>query len=89
MLRMRLTRVGKKKQPSYRIVIMDSRSPRDGAYLDRVGFYNPRTDPPTVELDTEKASVWIQRGVQPSDPVRAMLQKAGVLERAEKHAGTD
>jgi small subunit ribosomal protein S16 len=86
---MRLTRVGKKKQPSYRIVVMDSRSPRDGAYIDRVGFYNPRTDPPTIEVDTEKASKWLQNGVQPSDAVRHMLRKLGVLESDEKNAGAD
>ena len=89
MLRIRLRRVGKKKQPSYRIVVADSRAPRDGRFIERVGFYNPRTDPPTIEVDAEKATRWLQQGAQPSDPVRYMLQKLGVLKRAEDDAGTD
>ena len=80
MLRIRLMRVGKKKQPSYRIVVADARSPRDGAYVDKVGFYNPRTDPPTIQIDEEKALYWLRRGAQPSEPVKRMLRKLGILD---------
>ena len=89
MLRIRLRRVGKKGQPSYRIVVMDSRAPRDGAYIEQVGFYNPRTDPPTVEMDTEKASRWLGNGAQPSEPVERMLRQVGLLERVVNHARAD
>ena len=89
MLRIRLRRVGKKKQPSYRIVVTDSRAPRDGVYIDQVGFYNPLTDPPTVNLDTEKASKWLANGAQPSEPVQRMLRKVGLLEEVGTNAGAD
>ena len=89
MLRIRLRRVGKKKQPSYRIVVADSRAPRDGVYIDQVGFYNPLTDPPTITLDTEKASKWLANGAQPSEPVQRMLRKAGLLEEVGTNAGAD
>ena len=89
MLRIRLRRVGKKGQPSYRIVVVDSRAPRDGAYIEQVGFYNPRTDPPTVEMDTEKASRWLSNGAQPSEPVERMLRQVGLLERVASDARAD
>ena len=82
MLRIRLWRMGKKHQPSYRIVVMDSRSPRDGGYIEQLGLYNPRTEPATIELDTEKATEWIKNGAQPSEPVSRMLRNLGVLEKA-------
>ncbi len=82
MLRIRLWRMGKKHQPSYRIVVMDSRSPRDGGYIEQLGLYNPRTEPATVELDTEKASEWIKNGAQPSEPVSRMLRNLGIPEKA-------
>jgi len=82
MLRIRLWRMGKKHQPSYRIVVMDSRSPRDGGYIEQLGLYNPRTEPATVEIDTEKASEWIKNGAQPSEPVSRMLRNLGVPEKA-------
>ena len=81
MLRIRLFRVGKNKQPSFRIVVADSRLPRDGVYLDQVGLYNPRTDPPTIVINEEKALRWLRRGAQPSAPVESMLKKAGILEK--------
>ena len=89
MLRIRLRRVGKKKQPSYRIVVADSRAPRDGVYIDQVGFYNPLTDPPTINLDTEKASKWLANGAQPSEPVQRMLRKVGLLAEVGTNAGAD
>ncbi len=82
MLRIRLWRMGKKHQPSYRIVVMDSRSPRDGGYIEQLGHYNPRTEPATIEINTEKAAEWIKNGAQPSEPVSRMLRNLGVLEKA-------
>ena len=89
MLRIRLRRIGKKRQPSYRIVVMDARQPRDADYIEQVGFYNPRTDPPTIEMDTEKASHWLSNGAQPSEPVLRMLRQLGLLERVVEDARTD
>jgi small subunit ribosomal protein S16 len=74
--------MGKKHQPSYRIVVMDSRSPRDGGYIEQLGMYNPRTEPATVEINAEKAAEWIKNGAQPSEPVERMLRNLGVLEKA-------
>ena len=79
MLRIRLRRVGAKKKPSYRIVVADSRSPRDGAFVDHVGHYDPHTDPPTVLMDEEKVVKWLGTGAQPSEPVEMMLKKMGIL----------
>ena len=83
MLRIRLRRVGKKKQPSYRIVVADVRSPRDGAIVDQVGHYNPLTDPPTVVVDHDKVKHWLSVGAQPSDTVGRILQRQGIVEKAE------
>ena len=82
MLRIRLRRVGKKKQPSYRIVVADVRSPRDGAIVEQVGHYNPLTDPPTVVVDAEKVKHWLGVGAQPSDTVGRILQSQGIVEKA-------
>jgi small subunit ribosomal protein S16 len=81
MLRIRLRRVGKKKQPSYRIVVAPSTAPRDGAFVDQIGHYNPLTNPPTVVLDEEKARKWLQQGAQPSDVVRKFLENASILSK--------
>ncbi len=75
MLRIRLRRVGAKKHPSYRIVVADSRAPRDGSFVDQVGHYDPMTDPPTIVLDDEKVKDWISKGAQPSEPVQRILRK--------------
>ena len=83
MLRMRLRRVGAKHQPSYRIVVADSRSARDGAFVDYIGHYNPRTDPPTIVVDEEKALKWLRVGAQPSDAVNQMLKRLGTLDRVK------
>jgi small subunit ribosomal protein S16 len=88
MLKIRLRRVGKKGQPSYRIVVADSRAQRDGAFVDLVGFYNPLVDPPEVRLDKSKISRWLANGAQPSDPVRHMLVKSGLLESAKSDEAT-
>ena len=81
MLRIRLRRVGKKKQPSYRIVVADVRSPRDGNFVDQVGHYNPLTDPPTVVIDADKANHWISVGAQPSETVARLLKTQTVAEQ--------
>ena len=81
MLRIRLKRVGARNQPSYRIVVADSRKPRDGACVDHIGHYNPRIDPPEIVIDSEKAQKWINNGAQPSDAVRRMLESVDVLEK--------
>jgi small subunit ribosomal protein S16 len=72
---MRLRRMGAKHQPSYRIVVADSRSPRDGRYLDQVGFYNPLTNPATITLNQEKAVDWLRKGAQPTETVGILLRK--------------
>ncbi|MDW7652375.1 MAG: 30S ribosomal protein S16 [Bacillota bacterium] len=77
-VRIRLKRVGAKKRPFYRIVVADSRSPRDGAFIDEIGIYNPTTDPTTLNINGEKAQEWLQKGAQPSDTVKALLEKAGI-----------
>ena len=84
MLRIRLRRVGKKKQPAYRLVVADSRAPRDGAFVEIIGHYNPLTEPATVEIDEEKALHWLRRGAQPSEAVAKLLALRGILEKTEK-----
>ena len=73
MLSIRLRRTGARNQPSYRIVVADSRKPRDGAFVDHLGHYNPRMDPPEVVIDEERAREWISKGAQPSEAVQRML----------------
>ncbi len=88
MVRIRLRRIGLKKQPSYRIVVADSEAPRNGRYIEIIGFYNPRTEPETIELDEGRALYWLKVGAQPSDPVARMLKKLGTLDRlARLHKG--
>ena len=81
---MRLTRLGDKKSPTYRIVVVDSRKARDGEYIDKVGHYNPTTVPAEIVIDNEKAKAWLAKGVQPTETVRALLLNAGVIEKSEK-----
>ena len=81
MLRIRLRRVGARNQPSYRIVVADSRAARDGAFIDHLGHYNPTTEPPTIEFDEGKALKWIRQGAKPSEAVERMLKSRGTLER--------
>lgn len=82
MLRIRLSRVGKKKQPSYRIVVADSRAPRDGQFVEIIGHYNPLTDPATITVKEERAILWLQRGAQPSETAAKLLNRLGILEKA-------
>ncbi|MBQ4566213.1 MAG: 30S ribosomal protein S16 [Oscillospiraceae bacterium] len=79
MVKIRLRRMGAKKAPYYRIVVADSRSPRDGRCIEEIGTYNPLTTPATVTVDAEKAQQWIKNGAQPTDTVKALLKKANVL----------
>jgi small subunit ribosomal protein S16 len=81
MLRIRLRRVGKKGQPSYRIVVADSRAPRDGRYVEWIGQYDPMQDPPKVTLDEEKAVEWLKKGAQPSEAVERILKWNGIREK--------
>lgn len=78
-VRIRLTRVGATKQPTYRLVVADSRSARDGRAIDTIGHYNPRTDPIELAIDEAKAKDWLSKGAQPSDTVRRLFRQAGVL----------
>mgnify|MGYP005839767101 CR=1 FL=1 len=84
MVRIRLRRVGRKKQPSYRIVVADARSPRDGRYIEAIGFYNPRTQPETITVKEDRALHWLSVGAQPSEAVTRIFQKLGTLARYER-----
>ena len=81
MLKIRLRRVGAKKKPSYRLVVADVRAPRDGAFVDIIGHYNPLTDPETVVVQEEKALHWLEQGAKPTDTTARLLGKAGILEK--------
>ena len=78
MVKIRLRRMGAKKNPYYRIVVADSRSPRDGRCIEEIGTYDPLTNPATITVDLEKAQTWIKNGAQPTDTVRGLLKKAGL-----------
>lgn len=83
-VKIRMTRMGDKKNAIYRIVVADSKVSRDGIYIDQVGFYNPNTNPAEVRIDAEKAKSWIAKGAQPTDTVKALLKKNGVEFSAKK-----
>jgi len=78
-VKIRLTRLGKKKAPFYRVVVADSRFPRDGRFIEEIGYYDPTTEPSTIKIDAEKAAAWVKNGAQPTDTVRALLKKSGVI----------
>ncbi len=82
MVRIRLRRQGAKRQPTYRVVVADQRSPRDGRIVENIGFFNPRTEPETVQIDKERASYWLSVGAQPSEAVARLLKAAGVTAAA-------
>jgi small subunit ribosomal protein S16 len=86
-VKLRLQRHGKKGKPFFHIVAADARSPRDGKYIERIGSYNPNTNPATIVLDNEKALTWLQNGAQPTDTMRAMLSYRGVLFALHLHKG--
>lgn len=81
MVKIRLRRVGKKKQPSYRVVIADSRAPRDGDFIEIIGHYNPLTDPPTVVIDEDRALKWLRQGAQPTQTVASLLNRLGIMDK--------
>jgi small subunit ribosomal protein S16 len=81
MLKIRLRRVGAKKKPSYRLVVADVRAPRNGAFIDIVGYYDPLTDPETIVVKEEKALHWLQQGAKPTNTTTRLLDKAGILEK--------
>ena len=80
MVKIRLKRMGTTNAPFYRIVVADSRSPRDGRFIDQIGWYNPLTTPSTITVDNEKAKKWLANGAQPTDTVRGLLKKSGAIE---------
>ncbi len=80
MVKIRLTRMGAKKAPCYRVVVADSRYPRDGRFIDEVGFYNPMTNPAEVKIDAEKAKTWLANGAQPTDTVKSLFKKNGIID---------
>ena len=83
-VKIRLKRVGKKKAPSYRVVVADSRSPRDGRIIENLGWYNPLVEPSAIEIDAEKTLNWLKVGAQPTDSVTSLLKRVGVMERFEQ-----
>ena len=85
MVKIRLRRMGAKKHPFYRLVVADSRSPRDGRFIEHLGYYDPMTEPVQVKIDVDKVMRWLQQGAQPSEAARSLLKREGILERrAEK-----
>lgn len=87
MVTLRLRRMGKKKEPTYRLVATDSRSPRDGRFIEILGHYNPRTEPPTVEFKEEKVLDWLSKGAQPSNTVKRLLTNNGTWKKHEDSKG--
>ncbi len=83
-VKIRLKRVGKKKAPSYRVVIADSRSPRDGRIIENIGWYNPMVEPSAIHIDEEKALGWLKNGAQPTESVESLLKRTGILGRFEQ-----
>ncbi len=79
-VKIRLKRMGAKKTPFYRVVVADSRSPRDGRFIEEIGYYNPVSNPVQIKIDNDKAKSWLEKGAQPSDTVRSLLKKSGVIE---------
>ena len=80
MPKIRLRRMGAKKAPFYRIVVADSRAPRDGAFVEEIGYYNPLTEPAEIKIDNERAAEWLKNGAQPTDTVRVLLKKSGAIQ---------
>ena len=80
MLKIRLRRMGAKKAPFYRIVVADSRAPRDCAFVEEIGYYNPLTEPAEIKIDNERAAEWLKNGAQPTDTVRVLLKKSGAIQ---------
>ena len=79
--------MGRNRRPFYRVVVADSRSPRDGKFIDNIGYYNPLTDPATINIDGEKALKWLGYGAQPTDTVRSLLAKLGIMDKIKPTSG--
>ena len=79
-VKMRLRRLGAKKAPFYRVIVADSRSPRDGRFIEEIGYYNPLTNPAEIKIDGEKAKKWIANGAQPTETVKSLLKKSGIVD---------
>ena len=79
-VKMRLRRMGAKKAPFYRVIVADSRSPRDGRFIDEIGYYNPLTNPAEIKIDAEKAKTWLSNGAQPTETVKSLLKKSGIVD---------
>ena len=86
-VKMRLMRMGKKRSPFYRVVVIDGRAPRDGRYIDLLGRYDPREDPSVIEIDTDKAIDWLKKGAQPTEAVRKLLEISGAMSRYKVASG--
>ncbi len=86
-VKMRLMRMGKKKAPSYRVVVVDGRSPRDGRYIEQIGRYDPQQDPSLVEIDNDKATAWLSKGAQPTEAVEKLLNISGALNTMKVRTG--
>ena len=79
-VKIRLKRIGSKKNPFYRVVVADERSPRDGKFIDEIGYYNPLTNPAEIKIDAEKAKKWLGNGAQPTETVKSLLKKSGIVD---------
>lgn len=80
MVKIRLKRMGAHKKPFYRVVVADSRTPRDGKFIEEIGYYNPLVEPPAIKIDDEKAKKWLENGAQPTETVKALFKKSGIIE---------
>ena len=80
MVKIRLKRMGAHKKPFYRVVVADSRTPRDGKFIEEIGYYNPVVEPPAIKIDDEKAKKWLDNGAQPTETVKALFKKSGIIE---------
>ncbi|MGQ9545845.1 MAG: 30S ribosomal protein S16 [Dehalococcoidia bacterium] len=87
MVKIRLRRMGRRNRPSYRVVVADSRSPRNGKFIETIGYYNPLTDPATISIDEQKALKWLRYGAQPTDTVRSLLVKLGIMDKIKLSSG--
>ena len=85
MVKIRLRRMGKKKQPTYRVVVTDSRAPRDGRFIEAIGRYSPRAEPSEIEIDNDRALEWLNKGAQPSDAVSKLLQISGAYDQFKQN----
>ena len=88
-VKIRLKRTGKKKTPSYRVVVADSRSPRDGRIIENIGWYNPLVEPSAIHIDAEKALGWLKNGAQPTESVASLLQRAGIMQQFKQTKATN